>query len=165
METAERQQTPIIQKMISIVLADYHKIVRQGIKALLEIEADLHVIGEAGDGLEAIGQTENLRPDVLVVDISMPGLNGIDVTRQVHKRSPGTRVIILSVHSAEVYVLQALEAGALGYVLKESGPEQLVNAIREVVADRNYLSPPFSEKTIEAYRRRAAPRSGHSGGS
>ncbi len=138
--------------MISIVLADDHKIVRHGIKALLEAEPDLRVTGEAGDGLEAIRLAKDLQPDILVVDISMPGLNGIDVTKQVRKCSPRTGIIVLSMHSAEVYVLQALEAGAMGYVLKESGPEQLVNAIREVISGRYYLSPPFSQKTIEAHK-------------
>ncbi len=140
--------------MISIVLADDHKIVRHGIKALLETEADLRVTDEAGDGLEAIEKAKSLQPDILVADISMPRLNGIDVIKQVRKCSPRTVIIVLSMHSAEIYVLQALEAGAMGYVLKESGPEQLINAIREVLAGRYYLSPPLSQKTIEAHKLR-----------
>ncbi len=120
------------------------------------------VVGEASDGLEAIRQAEKLQPNVLVVDISMPGLNGIDVTKQVRKCSPRTGVIVLSMHSAEVYVLQALEAGAMGYIVKESGPDQLVSAIREVVAGRHYLGPPFSEETLETYRRKSDTGNGHS---
>ncbi|MDO8568337.1 MAG: response regulator transcription factor [Dehalococcoidales bacterium] len=147
--------------MIQIVLADDHKIVRHGIKALLETEADFSVIGEASDGLEAIRQTENLRPDILVVDISMPGLNGIDVTRKVKKDLPKTNVIILSMHSAEVYVHQALKVGAMGYVIKESGPEQLLNAIREAAAGRYYVSPPLSHKIIDDYLAQLAPENGH----
>ncbi len=140
--------------MISIVLADDHKIVRQGIKALLQTEPDFRIAGEASNGLEAIEQAKNLQPDILVVDISMPRLNGIDVIKQVRKCSPKTGIIVLSMHSAEIYVLQALEAGAMGYVLKESGPEQLISAIREVIAGRYYLSPPLSQKTIEAHKLR-----------
>lgn len=147
--------------MISIVLADDHKIVRRGIKALLEAEPDFRITGEASNGLEAVKQIEDLRPDVLVVDISMPGLNGIDVIKQVRKRSPKTSIIVLSMHSAEVYVVQALEAGAMGYVLKESGPEQLVSAIREVLAGRCYLSPPFSLKTIVSQKPKPSTTDGH----
>jgi len=136
-------------EIIGIIVADDHKIVRHGIKVLLETEAEFRIIGEAGDGLEAVKKTENLQPDVLVVDIGMPGLNGIEVIKQVCKCSPKTKVVVLSMHSAEVYVRQALQAGAMGYVLKESGPEHLVNAIREVFAGRNYLSPPFSTRQLE----------------
>lgn len=144
--------------MINIVLADDHKILRNGVKALLETEADLRVVGEAGDGLEAIKQVKGLQPDILVVDISMPGLNGIDVIKQVRKCAPKTGVIVLSMHSAEVYVLQALEAGAMGYVIKESGAEQLVSAIRELTAGRYYLSEPLSLKTLQAHKPIAAGR-------
>jgi DNA-binding NarL/FixJ family response regulator len=135
--------------IISIILADDHKVVRHAIKVSLETEAEFRVIGEAGDGLEAVKQTKNLQPDILVVDISMPGPNGIEVTRQVRKCSPKTKVVILSMHSAEVYVRQALEAGAMGYVLKESVPEHLINAIREALAGRNYVSPPFSKRLLK----------------
>ncbi len=147
--------------MISIVLADDHKIVRQGIKSLLEMEPDFRIIGEAGDGLEAVRCIENLHPDILVVDLSMPYLSGIEVIREIQKRSPKTGIIVLSMHSTEAYVLQALEAGAVGYVLKESGLDQLVHAIREAVAGHLYLSPPLSEKALEAYRLKFIADTGH----
>lgn len=114
----------------------------------------MKVVGEAADGLSAVKLSESLKPHVLVLDISMPGLNGIEATKEVRKCSSGTKVIILSMHSAEVYVQQALEAGARGYILKESGPDQLVNAIREVVGGGYYLGPPFSGESLETYRRR-----------
>ena len=147
-ERHDRQQRTKT-KIVSIILADDHKIVRNGIRVLLETEAEFRIVGEAGDGLEAVKQAENSQPDILVVDISMPGLNGVEVIKQVRKCSPKTKAVVLSMHSAEVYVREALEAGALGYVLKESGPEHLVNAIREALAGRNYLSPPISKRLLE----------------
>ncbi len=135
----------------TIMLADDHKIVRQGLRALLEAEADFCLVGEAGDGLEAVQLAERLRPDVLVLDLMMPGLTGMEVTLQVGKRSPQTRVIILSMHANEAYVLEALRNGAAGYVLKESSADELVQAVREVVAGRRFLSSPLSERAIDAY--------------
>ncbi len=135
----------------TIMLADDHKIVRQGLRALLEAEPDFSLVGEAGDGLEAVRLAERLRPDVLVLDLMMPGLTGMEVTLQVGKRSPQTRVIILSMHANEAYVLEALRNGAAGYVLKESSADELVQAVREVVAGRRFLSSPLSERAIDAY--------------
>ena len=135
----------------TIMLADDHKIVRQGLRALLEAEPDLHLVGETGDGLEAVQLAERLCPDVLVLDLMMPGLGGLEVTLQVGKRSPQTRVIILSMHADEAYVLEALRNGAAGYVLKESSADELVQAVREVVAGRRFLSSPLSERAIDAY--------------
>ena len=141
--------------MTTIVLADDHSVVRAGLRALLEGEDGFRVIGEAADGLEAVQHVERLRPDVLVVDVMMPGLNGIEVTRQVRQRMPATKVVVLSMHSHEPYVLEALRHGASGYVLKDASTEQLVHAIREVVAGRSYLSPPLTERAIAAYTARA----------
>lgn len=135
----------------TIMLADDHKIVRQGLRALLEAEPDFHLVGETGDGLEAVQLAERLCPDVLVLDLMMPGLGGLEVTLQVGKRSPQTRVIILSMHADEAYVLEALRNGAAGYVLKESSADELVQAVREVVAGRRFLSSPLSERAIDAY--------------
>lgn len=145
--------------MTTIVLADDHHIVRQGLRALLEAEPDFHVIGEAGDGLEAASLVERLQPDVLVLDLVMPGLSGLETTRNVHQRAPRTRVVILSMHADEAYVLEARRNGAAGYVLKNSSLADLVLAVREVAAGRRYLGPPLSECAIEAYiqKRRAAP--------
>jgi DNA-binding NarL/FixJ family response regulator len=137
--------------MTTIVLADDHPIVRQGLRSLLEAEPDFRVVGEAADGIEAVQQVERLRPNVLVLDLMMPGLSGLEVTRQVSQRFPQTRVIILSMHANEPYVLEAVSNGATGYVLKKSTTEELVQAIREVLAGRRYLSPPFSEEALKPY--------------
>jgi len=141
--------------MTTVVLADDHHVVRQGLRSLLEAEPGLSVVGETGDGLEAAQLVERLQPDVLVLDLMMPGLNGLEVTRQVSQRSPRTHVVILSMHPNEAYVLEALRAGAAAYVLKESTSAELVHAIREAVAGRRYLSPPLSERAIEVYMQKA----------
>ncbi len=141
--------------MTRIVLADDHPVVRQGLRVLLEAEPDFSVVGEAGDGLETSGLVERLQPDVLVLDLLMPGLDGIEVIRQVRRRTPQTRVVVLSMHSDEAYVLEALGAGAAAYVLKKSTLAELGHAIREAVAGRHYLSPPLSEHAIEAYLEKA----------
>ena len=141
--------------MTTIVLADDHQVVRNGLRVLLEAEPDFSVVGEAGDGLEAVRLVERLQPDVLVLDLMMPGLNGLEVARQVSQRSPQTRVVILSMYDNEAYVLEALRAGAAAYVPKESTSAELVRAIREAVAGRRYLSPPLSERAIEIYIQKA----------
>lgn len=141
--------------MISIVLADDHTLVRQALRHLLEVEPDLRVVGEAGDGLEAVRLAERLRPRVLVVDVLMPGLGGVEVTRQVRQRSPETRVVVLSMYATEAYVMEALRNGAAAYVLKDSGSADLVQAVREAAAGRRYLSPPLTRLAIEAYAERA----------
>ncbi|HDQ73406.1 MAG TPA: response regulator transcription factor [Chloroflexi bacterium] len=139
--------------MTTIVLADDHQVVRKGIRALLEAEEDFRLVGEANDGLEAVQLVERLRPDVLVVDLMMPGLNGIEVTRQVCKRSPETKVVVLSMHANDDYVLEALRAGALGYVLKDASISELVEAIHEASIEHRFLSPVLAERVIDAYVR------------
>ena len=141
--------------MITILLADDHSIVRQGLRALLEVEPDFCIVGEAVDGLEVTQLIEYLRPDVLVLDLMMPGLDGLEVTRRVNQRSPQTRVIILSMYGNEAYVVEVLRNGAAGYVLKKSTADELVRAVRAVVAGQRYLSPPLSEQTIETYMQKA----------
>lgn len=136
---------------ITIVLADDHHIVRQGIKSLLENQPDLSVIAEAGDGLEAVKVVAKLKPSVVTVDLMMPGLNGLEVTRQVRKLSPNTKVIILSMYMDEPYVIDALQSGASAYVLKDSYISDLIQAIHEVVAGHHYLGRPLSDRAIEAY--------------
>jgi DNA-binding NarL/FixJ family response regulator len=134
--------------MIKIILADDHTIVRQGIRSLLDTHADFEVVGEASDGREAIQLTRELKPDVLVVDVMMPGLNGLEVARQV---SGETHVLMLSMHRDEVYVLEALHNGAAGYLLKDTSDKELLQAIRTVATGQRYLSPPFSEYAISSY--------------
>lgn len=140
--------------MITVVVADDHQVVRRGIRALLEAEADFQVAGEAGDGVEAVRLVERLHPHVLVLDVQMPGLNGLDVCREVTRTSQ-TRVVVLSVHATEAYVLEALRSGAGGYVLKDATAGEIVQAVREVAAGRLYLSSPLSQRAVEAYARRA----------
>jgi DNA-binding NarL/FixJ family response regulator len=141
-------------KEITVVLADDHAVVRQGIRAMLEAEPGLRVIGEAGTGREAGRLVEQLRPNVLVLDLMMPELGGLEVVRQLRKRAPKTRVVVLSMHKDESYVVQALKNGAAGYVPKDSSAEELVKAVREAAADRRYLSPPLSDAAVDAYVKR-----------
>lgn len=136
---------------VRILLVDDHPVVRQGLRALLEAEKNFLVIGEAGEGLAAIEATERLDPDVLVVDLMIPNLNGLEVTRRVKRGSPRTKVIILSMHSNEAYVVEAFKNGASGFVLKDSSAQELVHSINEAAEGRRYLSPPLSERAIEIY--------------
>jgi len=145
--------------MTTIVLADDHHVVRQGLRVLLEAEPDFRIIGEAADGLEAAQLIERLHPDVLVLDLMMPGLSGLEVTRQVAQRSPHTRVIILSMYANEAYVVEALTHGAAGYVLKKSTASDLARAVREVSLGRRYLSPPLTEDDITTYLQKAGESS------
>jgi len=125
--------------------------VRQALRYLLDAQPDIRVVGEAADGLEATRTVERLQPDVLVVDMMMGGMNGIEVTRDAGKLSPKTRVVILSMHADEGYVLEALRAGARAYVLKDSVVDHLLHAIREAMLGRRYLSHPLSEHVIDDY--------------
>lgn len=138
-------------KTTTIVLADDHRIVRQGLHALLAAEADFRVVGEAGDGREALEQVKLHAPDVLVLDLMMPGLNGLEVARQLHKHTPKVGVVVLSMHDDEGFVLEALANGVSAYVLKDSNSSDLIQAVREAAAGRRYLSPPLSDRVIETY--------------
>jgi two-component system, NarL family, response regulator NreC len=140
---------------VTILLADDHHVMRQGLRMLLEAQEDFRVVAEAGDGLEAVKLVERLKPHVLIVDLMMPGLNGLEVARQVSHHSPQTRIIVLSMYGNEPYVLEALRNGAVGYVLKDADAAELLRAVHEVVAGRRYLSPPLSEHAIEAYLQKA----------
>ena len=142
--------------MTSIFLADDHAIVRRGLRAVLENESGFIVVGEADNGLTAVEEVEKLRPDVLIVDVMMPGLSGLDVTRQVHTRMPHVRILVLSMHEDEPYVLEALRHGASAYLIKASSIDHIVLALREVLKGHRYLSPPLTEKAILAYMHRAA---------
>lgn len=138
-----------------ILLADDHQVVLDGLKALLAGEADLEVIGQATDGLQVLPKVLELAPDVLVVDLMMPGLGGLEVTRQVHDRAPSTRIIVLSMHANDAYVVEALRNGAVGYVLKQAEARALVDAIRAVRAGARFLSPPLSEEKLAQWQRDA----------
>ena len=120
-------------------------------RSLLEAEPDLVVVGESGDGLEATHLVERLKPDVLILDLMMPGLSGLEALRVIRQRSPRTRVVVLSMHSNNAFVAEALKNGANAYVLKGCEEENLVRAVREAAAGRRYLSPPVTERTIDAY--------------
>lgn len=141
--------------MIDVVLADDHRVVRQGLRILLESEDGISVVGEASDGIETVEVVEKLKPDVLVVDLMMPGLNGLAVTRQVSQRVPLTKVVVLSMHADDSYVLQALRSGAVGYVLKDSDSEDLIKAIRRAAIGKRFLSAPLSERAMDAYVEKA----------
>ncbi len=139
--------------MTTLILAEDHPIVRQGIRKLLQAVPDLSIIAETGDGLEALRLVEHLKPDVAVVDLALPGLNGLEVTRQIKKRVPRTQVAIFSMHSNEAYVVEAFRNGAMAYVLKASGIEDLVQAIRDMLEGKRFLSPTLRQNQIDAYAR------------
>jgi len=137
--------------MATIVLGDDHHVVRQSFRLLLDAEPDFRVLGEAASGLQTLELVEQLRPDVLVVDLMMPELNGIEVARRINKQHPKTIIVILSMHENEAYVLEALRVGVSAYVLKKSTAQELVYAIRQALAGHLFLSPPLSEHAIQAY--------------
>jgi DNA-binding NarL/FixJ family response regulator len=136
---------------VTVLLADDHPIVRQGMRNLLEADAGLLVVGEAEDGLQAVQLAEQHKPDVVIVDMMMPRLNGLEAIRQITARVPHTRCIVLSMQSADPYIVQALKAGAAGYVLKDSAPNEIANAIQQVLNGKRYLSPQLSEKLIDLF--------------
>lgn len=140
-----------MSRPIHIILAEDHAVVREGFRTILEEEPDLVVVGETGDGREAVDLVALAVPDVLIVDLMMPGLDGLEVTRQVCQQVPGIKVIVLSMQAHEAYVLEALRRGASAYVLKSTGAAELKRALREVMAGRRYLGPPLSERAIEIY--------------
>jgi len=134
--------------VITVVLADDHAVLRDGLRLTLEEHRDIHVLGEAANGYAAIRQAQDLHPDVIVLDIAMPQLNGIDAIPQLRLAAPETQIVILSMHSNPEYALRALEAGALGYVLKESAAREVLDAIRTVSEKRRYLSPQIADALI-----------------
>lgn len=141
--------------MTTLLLADDHQVVREALRVLLESQPDFHVVAETGDGLEAAALVEKHRPDVLIVDMRMPGLSGLEVARRTKRLSPATKVIILSMYDAEAYVVDSLAAGAAGYVLKQSSSQELVSAIRQTLAGSLYLSPSLNERALQSYIQRS----------
>jgi two-component system response regulator NreC len=136
---------------IRIILADDHQIVRQGLRTLLAAEPDMEVVAEADNGRTTLRLVQELKPQVVIMDISMPDLNGIEATRQISVESPGVKVVALSMHSDSLFVLNMLKAGASGYLLKDCALEELVKAIRTVVAQKTYLSPGVSDIVIKDF--------------
>lgn len=143
----------------TIFLADDHTVVRDGMRSLLEAEPDLSVIGEAGDGAEAARSIETLRPDIALLDISMPGMNGLDVAQRLHDRCPAVKVIILSMVSDSESIYRAFQAGALGYLLKTSAGREVVQAVRATLAGKRYLSDQIAGALVDGYRRGTDARS------
>ena len=136
---------------IRVLLAEDHTIVRKGLRALLEGQAGIEVIAEAEEGRQAVRLAEQLRPDVVLMDFSMPGLNGLEATHQIIERVPGTKVLVLTRHTNQEYVNRILEAGASGYLVKKSAPEELVIAIQAVHRGDSYLDPAISTPIIRGY--------------
>ena len=141
---------------VRLLLADDHPVVRLGIRQVLEAHPDFEVVGEVADALEVIPRVKALQPDVLVLDLVMPGMSGLEIIRRLAHEAPQTRVVVLSMHASEAYVVEALQHGASAYVLKGSEAQELTRAIREVSAGKRYLSPPLSAGGIEAYLEKAA---------
>jgi two-component system response regulator NreC len=138
--------------LIKVLLADDHTIVRQGLKLILSSRPDLEVVGEAANGREVLDLAEKLKPDVILMDVAMPELNGIEATRRLHQISPRTKVLVLSMHKEAVYVREILKAGARGYILKDAIDTELVNAIQSVARGDGYISPAISGALLSDYR-------------
>jgi len=142
-----------MREKIHILLADDHAVVRQGFKMILAAQPDMEIVGEAGNGREAVELAGTLQPDVIVMDVAMPELNGIEATRRLADSSPRTRVLALSMHKDSVYVREILRAGARGYLLKDSIASDLLAAVRAVARGEGYLSPGVSDAVLDDYRR------------
>ena len=144
-----------------IVIAEDYTILREGLRALLSSHPDLEIVGEAADGQTAIRTVERLKPDLALMDLSMPKMTGLDAIKEIKKRSPDTRVLVLTVHKTEEYILEAFKAGADGYVLKDASHNELGLAVSSVLSGHQYVSPGISDKLIEGYlegRERARPK-------
>ena len=140
-----------MKKKHTIVIADDHTLFREGLRALLSAHEDLHVLGEAENGQEALRAVEKHKPDLLLMDLSMPKMGGLDAIKEIKRQEPGTKVLVLTIHGTEEFVLEALHAGVSGYILKDATHEELVLAIRSVLREKRYLSPDISAKVIEGY--------------
>ena len=143
--------------MTTVVLVDDHPVVRQGMRLLLQEQADFHVAGETDQGILAVELVERLQPDLAIVDLMLPDLNGMEVTRRIVHVSPRTRVVALSMYEDESHVLDALRAGAMAYIIKGASSETLLFGISEALAGRRYLSPPLSDRAISYYSSQSGP--------
>lgn len=143
---------------LRIILAEDHQTVREGIKLLVNSQTDMEVVGEADNGGAAIKEAQKLAPDVVVMDISMPEINGLKATRKLKQVCPGVKILTLTRHTDQAYLQQLIEAGANGYVLKQSAPTELINAIRTVAKGNSYLDPALTHKVFGGYAARSALR-------
>ncbi|MEI9814374.1 MAG: response regulator transcription factor [Acidobacteriota bacterium] len=143
----------MLSKPTRILLADDHAVVRHGFRRILDAQEDMEVVGEVSNGREAVEQTGTLLPDVIIMDVTMPELNGIEATRRIAELVPRTRVLALSMHRDSVYVREILRAGARGYLLKDSSEADLISAVRAVAQGEGYLSPAVSEAVLIDYRK------------
>ncbi len=146
--------TSQISDKIRVLLADDHTILRAGLRMMLNAQADISVVGEASDGREAVRETERLLPDVVIMDITMPDLNGIEATRSIKRALPDVKVLMLTMHENEGYLFQSLRAGASGYMMKEAADTELIQAIRTVQSGRFYLSPAAQSMMVGDYLQR-----------
>lgn len=153
-----------MSKKLTILLAEDHQTVREGIKLLLNTQPDMEVIGEADDGETAIKMASELSPDLVLMDISMPGLNGLKATKRLLSRHPDIKILMLTRHTDDGYLHQLIAAGASGYVLKQSAPNELINAIRTLAAGNSYLDPSLTRKVLGGYVSRAESRRGETKG-
>ncbi|MBI2688168.1 MAG: response regulator transcription factor [Acidobacteria bacterium] len=142
-----------MSKKIRVLLADDHAVVRQGFRMILGAQTDMEIVGEAGNGREAVSMSESLQPDVVVMDVAMPELNGIEATRRIMEMVPSARILALSMHKDSVYVREILRAGARGYLLKDSIDVDLLAAVRSVAKGEGYLSPAVSDAVLSDYRK------------
>ena len=141
----------IMGQKVRIVIAEDHTILREGLKSLLSSNPDFEIIGEAEDGREAIRCVEKFKPDLILMDLSMPRINGLDAIKEIKKRFSETKILVLTVHKTEEYILATLKSGADGYILKDSTHAELVLAVKNVLSGKHYISPGISEKVIEGY--------------
>lgn len=140
-----------MKKSYRIVIAEDHTILREGLRALLSTDPQFDVVGEAGDGRAAIRRCDELAPDLVLMDLSMPRMHGFDAIKEIKRQSPEIKIIVLTVHKTDEYILATLQAGADGYVLKDATQSELVMAIRNVLAGKRYLSPGISDRVIQGY--------------
>jgi two-component system response regulator NreC len=141
----------IMSQKVRIVIAEDHTILREGLRSLLSSNPSFEIVGEAEDGREAIKCVEKFKPDLILTDLSMPRMNGMEAIKEIKRESPTTKVLVLTVHRAEEYILATFRAGADGYLLKDSTHAELVMAVKKVLSGKHYISPEISEKVIEGY--------------
>ena len=153
-----------MSEKLRILLAEDHQTVREGVKLLVNAQPDMEVVGEAGDGEIAIKEAERLDPDIILMDISMPNLNGLKTTRRLRRQNPDIKILTLTRHTDDGYLQQLISAGANGYVLKQSAPTELINAIRAVAAGKAYLDPSLTQRVMGGYVNRTASLRGENKG-